>query len=204
MDEVTEKVQYADGANQWVDVTFTEELQQNNPKGMLVADYKAVKALDNPLYYSHYTLSRFEDGTFRLMNFPEDESSSWAQLLKQPLEIDTGYYMLTTGTRLASGSVLANVSFFNVEPGKTTHIDLVMQDNPDEVKIIGNLNAEAMFLPVGKEEPQSLLNTTGRGYYIIAILGVGQEPTNHALRDIAALKSDFECPRRTSMLCLSL
>ena len=126
------------------------------------------------------------------MNFPEDESSSWAQLLKQPLEIDAGYYMLTTGTRLASGSVLANVSFFNVEPGKTTRIDLVMQDNPDEVKIIGNLNAEAMFLPVGKEEPQSLLNTTGRGYYIVAILGVGQEPTNHALRDIAALKSDFE------------
>lgn len=192
VDEVTGKVQYADGANQWVDVTFTEELQQNNPKGMLVADYKSVKALDNPLYYSHYTLSRFEDGTFRLMNFPEDESSSWAQLLKQPLEIDAGYYMLTTGTRLASGSVLANVSFFNVEPGKTTRIDLVMQDNPDEVKIIGNLNAEAMFLPIGKEEPQSLLNTTGRGYYIVAILGVGQEPTNHALRDIAALKSDFE------------
>lgn len=31
-----------------------------------------------------------------------------------------------------------------------------------------------------------------RGYYVIAVLGVGQEPTNHALRDISALKQQFE------------
>ncbi|MGP1477228.1 MAG: transglutaminase domain-containing protein, partial [Phocaeicola sp.] len=38
----------------------------------------------------------------------------------------------------------------------------------------------------------SVLSTTGRGYFVVGILGVGQEPTNHALRDIAALSTDFE------------
>lgn len=67
-----------------------------------------------------------------------------------------------------------------------------MRENPDEVKVIGNLNSEALFLPAGKKDAQSILQTTGRGYFIVGILGARQEPTNHALRDIAALKSNFE------------
>ncbi len=192
VDEITGKVQYADAQDRWIDVTFMSEVQKNNPKGKVIAGYKPVKALDNPLYYSHYTLSYFKNGSFQLMNFPEDESSSWQHLLAKPLELDAGYYMLTTGTRLANGSVLADIAFFNVKADETTRINLVMRDNPEEVKIIGNLNAEALFLPAGKAEPQSLLATTGRGYYIVGILDVRQEPTNHALRDIAALKNDFE------------
>ncbi len=42
------------------------------------------------------------------------------------------------------------------------------------------------------DELKSILATTGRGYYIVAVLGAGQEPTNHALRDIAALGKDFD------------
>ena len=37
-----------------------------------------------------------------------------------------------------------------------------------------------------------MLKTCGRGYYVVAVLGAGQEPTNHALRDIAALSGEFE------------
>ena len=100
--------------------------------------------------------------------------------------------MLVTGTRLASGGVLSNTTFFNIEEGKTTTTELIMRENPDEVKVIGSLNSEAFFLPANSSAPQSILQTTGRGYFIIGILGAGQEPTNHALRDIAALKQDFE------------
>ena len=37
-----------------------------------------------------------------------------------------------------------------------------------------------------------MFQTCGRGYYVVAVLGAGQEPTNHALRDIAALSGEFE------------
>lgn len=100
--------------------------------------------------------------------------------------------MLVTGTRLASGGVLSNITFFNIWKNQHTHIDLRMRENPDEVKVIGNLNSEALFLPAGKTTSQSLLQTTGRGYFIVGILGARQEPTTHALRDIAALGKNFE------------
>ena len=192
IDEVTGKTQYAGTDGKWQDVDFTATTEANIPQGKLVATYKPVKALTNPLYYSHVTLSKYHNGTFQLLTFPEDNSSNWENLLKHPMSLDTGYYMLVTGTRLASGGVLSNTTFFNIEEGKTTTTELIMRENPDEVKVIGSLNSEAFFLPANSSAPQSILQTTGRGYFIIGILGAGQEPTNHALRDIAALKQDFE------------
>ena len=38
----------------------------------------------------------------------------------------------------------------------------------------------------------SLLAQTGRGYYAIGLVGMGQEPTNHALRDICKVHEDFD------------
>lgn len=200
VDMVTGKLQYAGADHEWTDVHFGTDVQQNAPQGRLVATYQPARALDNPLYYTHFTLSRFADGTFHLMGFGEDNTSNWRSLLSEPRSLDAGYYMLTTGTRLAGGSVLSNVSFFNIKEGETTQIELVMRDNPDEVKIIGSLNAEDLFLPKGQDAPQSLLSVTGRGYYVVGILGLGQEPTNHALRDIAALGKDFEQWGRSMVL----
>ena len=36
------------------------------------------------------------------------------------------------------------------------------------------------------------MEACGRGYFVVGILGVNQEPTNHALRDIAAFKAGLE------------
>ncbi|MEG2277699.1 MAG: transglutaminase domain-containing protein [Odoribacter sp.] len=192
IDEVTGKTQYAHNTNEWIDVNFSAPKAGNTPQGILTASYQPVRALSDPQYYTHYTLSRFSGGQFHLLTYPENKNSSWASLLQKGLPIDTGYYMLTTGTRLASGGVLSQVSFFHIQEGKTAHIELAMRENPDEVKVIGNIDSEAKFFAAGKTESQSILQTTGRGYFIVAILGARQEPTNHALRDIAALKNEFE------------
>lgn len=200
IDKVTGKIQYAGKNGQWVDVNFTAPHHHPVSKGCLTATYTPVKALSDPLYYSHFTLSKYDRGNFHLLTFPEDGTSSWETLLKEPLSLDTGYYMLVTGTRLASGGVLSKTTFFNIEKDKTTTTELVMRENPDEVKVIGSLDAEALFLPAGRTTPQSILQTTGRGYFIVGILGAGQEPTNHALRDIAALKKEFEAWGRPIVL----
>lgn len=68
-----------------------------------------------------------------------------------------------------------------------------MRESRDEVQVIGNFNSESLFIPLQEgDSKQSLLSACGRGYYIVGILGVNQEPTNHALRDIAAFKADLE------------
>lgn len=191
VDVVTGKLQYAADGLTWTDVSF-DAAAEAQPQGYVTASYTPTAMLDNPQYYSHFTLSHFEDGTYSLLNFPEGESGSWAQLLRQPMSLDAGGYLLTTGTRLASGGVLGNTTFFTVTPGDTTRLELTMRDDPEEVKVIGNLNSEALFRMADKAEPQSLLSVTGRGYYVVALLGEGQEPTNHALRDLAAVRADLE------------
>ena len=44
------------------------------------------------------------------------------------------------------------------------------------------------------------MSATGRGYYVVAILGARQEPTNHAMRDIAAVKKELETWGRKMVL----
>lgn len=106
--------------------------------------------------------------------------------------METGYYMLVSGNRLANGSVLSNISFFNVEEGKTSKVQLKMRDNSEEIRVIGNFDSEARFTLAQTKEETSVLATTGRGYYIVGVLGVGQEPTNHALKDIEIKKDDLK------------
>ena len=133
-----------------------------------------------------------DNGRLQTLNFESGShvdmglGATWAGLLKQPLAMDEGHYMLVTGMRMASGSVLAEITFFNVEEGKTTPIKLEMRESQDQIQVIGNFNSEDRFKLAESGEETSLLATTGRGYYIVAILGSREEPTNHAMRDIAA------------------
>ncbi|MPN29255.1 hypothetical protein SDC9_176706 [bioreactor metagenome] len=99
--------------------------------------------------------------------------------------------MLTVGTRLANGSVLTDINFFTVKLNDTTTVSLNVRQEDAKMQVIGNFNSEARFTTLENTE-QSILQACGRGYFVVAILGVGQEPTNHALRDIAKLKQEFE------------
>ena len=154
--------------------------------------------MSDPKYYTHFSISKLtEEGSLRLLNYSAGdvdmgEGVTWGNLLKNSLTMDEGDYMMVTGTRLANGGVLADMKFFPIREGKTTNVDLVMRESADEVQVIGNFNSESLYKPLDSEEMTSILNTTGRGYYVVAVLGVNQEPTNHALRDIAAKAKDFE------------
>ena len=170
-------------------------------KGKLVASYKPIRSLDNPKYYSHFALSKqTPQGSLQLLSYDEGDAdmgggTTWSNLLKEGTALEAGDYVLVTGTRLASGAVLSKTTFFNILPEKTTEIELVMRESEDEVQVIGNFNSESLFTPLpdaGSAARQSLLQACGRGYFVVGILGVNQEPTNHALRDIASFKADLE------------
>lgn len=196
-DEVTGNICYRLNSNP-VLVDFEKSEGGSLSEGTLKATYQPIPRLDNPKYYTHFTLSKYDEGTFRLQNHPGN--TSWASLLKNGSQMSTGYYMMVTGSRMANGSVLSQVSFFTVEEGKTTVTPLCMRDNAEDIRVIGNFNSEALYTRPDNGEPISILNTTGRGYYIVGVLGVGQEPTNHALKDIEIKKAEFEKWGRTLVL----
>lgn len=198
IEPVAGKIQYfKDG--KWVDVDFEAAQPVVATQGKVTASYQPIKALQDPKYYSHFTIAKVQPtGKLQTLNFESAShvdmgvGDTWSALLKKPLTLDTGHYMMVTGTRMANGSVLAELTFFNVEEGKTTPTKLEMRESQDEIQVIGNFNSENKFKRADNGEETTLLATTGRGYYVVAILGARQEPTNHAMRDIAAVKKDLE------------
>jgi transglutaminase-like putative cysteine protease len=168
-DPVTGKIQYRIDRD-WLDVDFDGAGPAvAAPKGILRLTYTPDKIVDNPRYYSHFTLSKIEDGRPRLMEFDEEEvdmggGMDWAHVFKKGFPMEEGRYMLVSGNRLSSGAVPVTVAFLDVVAGKETVCDLVLRAAEGEVPVIGNFDAETKFTPVAlaKTEDGDVLETSPR------------------------------------------
>ncbi|MDP3437191.1 MAG: transglutaminase domain-containing protein [Bacteroidales bacterium] len=155
--------------------------------GRLMVNYRG-KVVDDPKFESHFTIARIENGGINTLNFRSKEGFEGTNTLrgtfKEPVKLEVGYYSLTCGTRMASGKVLSRVSFFNIEAGKTTNLELIMRDDPQDLRVIGNLNPEARFFNNTASKEQSIVECTGRGFFVLVFLRSNHEPSTHAIRDI--------------------
>ena len=142
-------------------------------KGTLSVSYAGKEV---PEYYYQFTLTKIdpETGKTSLCTVGEDsDHNPWYSIF--PLELEEGYYLLTSGTRMADGSVLSHNEFFMVRAGETTRVPLVMRKAEEGISVLGTMDADR-FLP-----------QTGRGYYLLAVLGERDEPSVHARRQLEVL-----------------
>ena len=232
---VNGKIQYRQDGGDWLDVDFEGAGPAvAAPKGTLKLIYTPDKVVDNPKYYSHFSLSRIENGRPRLMEFDEGDVDmgggvDWAHVFRKGYPLEAGRYLLVSGNRLSSGAVPVTMTFFEIVEGKETVLPLILRSGEGEVPVIGQFDAETKFVPVeakltedgdvlstGTEAgttvissgaeggvEKSLLSLTGRGYYALALLEPGKEPTNHVLRDLAAAKTQLEAWGRPIVLVCS-
>ena len=203
-DPVTGKIQYKD-AGQWVDVDFEASSQVVAPTGTLVLNYEPTAILANPYYYSHFTISKIENGRTRLLTFDEGQVDmgggvSWANIFKKGTPLDVGDYVLVSGNRLSDGSVPVTMRQFSVREGETTTLDLRITIPEDRLSVIGSFDAETRYCMEPDAEPVSVLSTTGRGFYVIGFLTPRQEPSVHAINDLIAAKSGLEAWGRPILL----
>ena len=220
-DPVTGKVQYRID-KEWLDVDFDDAGPAvAAPKGTLRLTYTPDKVVDNPKYYSHFSLSKIENGRPHLLEFDEEEvdmggGMDWAHVFKKGYPLEEGRYLLVSGNRLSSGAVPVSMVFFDVVAGQETVCDLVLRASENEVPVIGSFDAETKFTPVAfsktedgdvlsteAKESASILSACGRGHYALAILEPGKEPTNHVLRDLAAAREKLETWGRPIVLLCS-
>ncbi len=241
MNEINGKVQYfgpstipsPSSASTWNDVTFEapgtvhaapmneafSKASVNVPEGILHLTYTPTPHLPDPKYYTHFTLSRLDkDNHLQLLTYPEE--ATFHNTFARGITLDAGTYLLTTGIRLANGSVRAFLQAFDIKPGSTVSVPLTLRTATDAVAVIGSLNAENLYQPLGNVNmpssqhaealdtsknrnafsPTSLLSTTGRGYYALGLIVPNQEPTHHALRDIALVSKELETWNRKLIL----
>ena len=218
---VNGKIQYRTDGD-WLDVDFDGAGPAvAAPKGTLRLTYTPDKVVDNPKYYSHFSLSKIENGRPHLLEFDEEEvdmggGMDWAHVFKKGYPLEEGRYLLVSGNRLSSGTVLVSMVFVDVIAGQETVCDLVLRASENEVPVIGSFDAETKFTPVAlaktedgdvlsndAKNPTSLLSACGRGHYALAILEPGKEPTNHVLRDLAAAREKLEAWGRPIVLLCS-
>ena len=220
-DPVTGKIQYRTDGD-WLDVDFDGAGPAvAAPKGTLKLAYTPDKVVDNPRYYSHFSLSKIVDGRPRLLEFDEGEVDmgggvDWAHVFKKGYPLEEGRYLLVSGNRLSSGTVPVTMAFFDVVAGQETVIDLVLRAAENEVPVLGSFDSETKFTQVDLAKTEdgdvltkpaadaaSLLSAVGRGHYALAILEPGKEPTNHVLRDLAAAREKLEAWGRPIVLLCS-
>ena len=191
IDEVTGKTQYMMTPGRWTDVNFEVAVAKNTPQGSIKADFTPTRYFDDPKYYSHFSISKIVDGRLQLLGYPE-EATSVNSHFRDGASMDAGDYLMMTGTRMADGGVLAHLTFFNVKAGEQNVLNYVQRESDEELQVIGDFNSENLFYDLAEQRSRSLLSATGRGYYVIALIAPGSEPTNHFLRDVAPYKEEFE------------
>lgn len=175
---VTGKTQWNPDGKGLVNVALAAETAApNTENGTLILTYPDGQIPKNPGYFYHFTLSKIENGAPKLLDYPEMLT---AADFAKGMPIEPGTYILTTGRRLADGGVLTRSATIDIEAGKTTTAPLTIVDNPDELSVVGSVNADPL-LPV-----------TGRGFFIYAIVSPGHEPTQHFLNELKENKDAFE------------
>ena len=196
INEVNGVLQYHENGA-WHEVHFGVDSQSSASEPTLLRlDYIPTANNEDPKYYTHFTLSELRNGRTRLLTYPEE--ATWKKDFKGgvPINVADGEreYLLTTGTRMSDGRVLARLQRFTLPVGQQpVTLEFTMREDREGVQVIGSFNAENLYLPLwGNKAAKSLLSTTGRGYYIIGFVAPNQEPTDHALRDIIATKDGFE------------
>ena len=188
VDEVSGKVRYFHQGKEF-DVDFEAPEPQPNDYGTVVLGYTPTKDVKDPRYSIHFTISRIEDGRLVLMNF--DEGGTVDELLTTGARLDSGDYDLVIGTRLDWGEVLSEISFFTVPEDGKVKVELLIPEKVDTSRILGTADLSAQYYDADGQA-KTLKDFIGSDKCVVAVLGAGEEPTNHILNDISVFKKDME------------
>lgn len=195
VDAVTGKTQWADKSGNWIDATFSVDSADNisGRQGLIKMDYTPTPVIPDPKYYSNFTLSKIVEGEPVLLNYPDFITLS--ETFEKGEKLDHGSYIVVTGQRMADGGVLARIETIKLD-SDTVIVPLTIRHDDTKLQVIGSFDSESMYLPQNSQTESSILSTTGRGYYVLALLKANHEPSNHVIRDIAQVKQALtDCGR---------
>lgn len=76
-----------------------------------------------PVYWSHFTLAKLENGDLRTFDFEDD-----ARMATFPatIELEPGIYCISTGNRYPDGAVRSRIEFFEVKSGENVTKEIIM------------------------------------------------------------------------------
>lgn len=188
-DYVTGKVRYELNGVEY-DVDFEAPEPAATDYGYVKLTYQPTKLVPVPRYYVNFTISRIGDnGRLQLLNF--DEDALLDTFTGKGVRLEAGDYLLVGGTRLGDGDVLAEMTLFTIPKDETATVELRLPEEIREGKIEGMFDLNTHYTDMAGVQ-HTLQDAVGDGFAVIGILGAGEEPTNHALHDMAAVRAALD------------
>ena len=169
---------------EWNDVYFkanTKEYKKVNVEFNVVD--KSLKF--TPQYYHHITLARFENNRFNTLEFGEYQNISEIGKFK----VRPGKYQLITSNRLASGKILVDLQFIDIDQDMVLDLEFPTQQKQKE--IIGSLSRAKLAKLVFGDGSKAIALQQDKDI-VVAIIQPDKEPSKHILNDLQLVKSDFD------------
>ena len=173
----------------WIKARFSTsdnaDMINSHREGTLSLTYEG-GVVEDPKFETHFTVSKAEANRFKVLSFRNREgfegTSSLISVFGEDgkLSLDAGYYLLTSGTRMADGKILTRMQFFNIKTGKSSEVPLILREDKEDLRVLANIGVD-----------ESIVERCGRGYFILVFLKFGDEPGNHIFSDIVKYSKEF-------------
>ncbi|MEG2527650.1 MAG: transglutaminase-like domain-containing protein [Mucinivorans sp.] len=196
---LSQRVQYYEN-DKWNYLTNDAANLEQAAKGeMKIVNWHDNTITNDPKLDTHFSMSKWDGSCYVPIQFESLGVDMGGQATLRDIfvpcrgtKMEQGQYMLTTGTRLSSGKVLVRNEPITVKKDSMSKLYLVMREATNELNVIGSISVEEKYTPRGANQAISLLTTTGRGYFILAMIEAKKEPTTHFMRALASQKKALQ------------
>lgn len=169
---------------EWHDVCFTNLPSTADLRGKLVINNDPGNDR-KPEYYTHFTIEKYGDGFFRSLDYETDPVlHSFPCTIEVPLDS----YLVVTGNRITGGTVLATLSFFDLEENKTKNIQIKLRKDLAPAPVIGRIGNTEYFFKMMTGN----VGTLDKKGTILAWLDPEKEPSRHFIDDLVQNKKVLE------------
>ena len=142
-----------------------------------------------PQYSLHFTIARITDGKCKTVEFDEGLKVTG---FPNPINLETGKYILVTGKRLNDGSVLNSITSFDINKDQLTTLNVNLRQEATTLKPIGLIDpAKIQLMEIGIKNAASLSILMKNTDAVIVLLDPDSEPSKHILNDLAPYIEQF-------------
>ena len=137
-------------------------------------------------YFQNWSIAKLENGRYVSLKLGTEAFEN--QHMNLPLE--SGKYRILTSNRLPNGNMFANEYHFEIQPGETKEIDLVLRE-ADLEDMLENISMLEFTLRREDGSTVKASELTADGKHILAFLEEEKEPTEHILNEMMEQEGAF-------------
>ena len=137
-------------------------------------------------YFQNWSIAKLENGRYVSLKLGTEAFEN--QHMNLPLE--SGKYRILTSNRLPNGNMFANEYHFEIQPGETKEIDLVLRE-ADLEDMLENISMPEFTLRREDGSTVKASDLTADGKHILAFLEEEKEPTEHILNEMMEQEEAF-------------